>query len=81
MSADLNSSSLAHSVPVFSPVYACGLEQQAAQYNGPLIDWEAVNETNLANHKVYNFEVEGTHTYIADGMRVHNTSVLSFPKR
>ncbi|MCA3234818.1 MAG: hypothetical protein INH06_21315, partial [Cupriavidus sp.] len=23
-------------------------------------------------HRVYNFEVEGTHTYIADGYRVHN---------
>ncbi len=30
------------------------------------------------SHKVYNFEVAGTHTYIADGIRVHNTSVLSF---
>lgn len=29
-------------------------------------------------HTVYNFEVEGTHTYIADGIRVHNTSALSF---
>ncbi len=29
-------------------------------------------------HRVYNFEVEGTHTYIADGIRVHNESVLSF---
>ena len=29
-------------------------------------------------HKVYNFEVAGTHTYIADGVRVHNKSVLSF---
>jgi len=28
-------------------------------------------------HRTYNFEVEGTHTYIADGVRVHNTSVLS----
>lgn len=31
-----------------------------------------------SHHTVYNFEVEGTHTYIADGIRVHNTSALSF---
>ncbi|AUQ66364.1 calcium-binding protein [Phaeobacter inhibens] len=31
-----------------------------------------------SHHSVYNFEVEGTHTYVADGIRVHNTSVLSF---
>jgi len=29
-------------------------------------------------HRVYNFEVEGTHTYIADGVRVHNRSSLAF---
>ena len=33
---------------------------------------------NAQSHKVYNFEVSGTHNYIADGIRVHNTSVLSF---
>ncbi len=33
---------------------------------------------SLSGHKVYNFEVEKSHTYIADGFRVHNTSVLSF---
>ncbi len=31
-----------------------------------------------AGHVVYNFEVEGTHTYIAGGVRVHNTSALGF---
>jgi len=31
----------------------------------------------VQGHRVYNFEVEGTHTYIADGIRVHNMSVLS----
>ena len=30
------------------------------------------------SHTVHNFEVEGTHTYIAGGIRVHNKSVLSF---
>ncbi|MEO1324642.1 MAG: hypothetical protein AAFV59_16745, partial [Pseudomonadota bacterium] len=30
------------------------------------------------HHKVYNFEVAGTHTYIADGIRVHNRSALSY---
>ncbi len=34
-------------------------------------------DENADRHKVYNFEVEGTHTYIADGIRVHNTSILS----
>ena len=29
-------------------------------------------------HRVYNFEVAETHTYIADGIRVHNTSALDF---
>nr|MDJ0826915.1 hypothetical protein [Rhodobacter sp.] len=29
-------------------------------------------------HQVYNFEVETHHTYIAGGIRVHNTSVLDF---
>lgn len=29
-------------------------------------------------HRVYNFEVAEHHTYIADGIRVHNKSVLSF---
>ncbi|MBW3245451.1 hypothetical protein KUV57_22660 [Epibacterium sp. DP7N7-1] len=35
-------------------------------------------EPNLEKHKVYNFEVADTHTYIAGGCRVHNTSTLSF---
>lgn len=30
------------------------------------------------HHRVYNFEVADTHTYVADDIRVHNTSVLSF---
>ncbi|WP_149141519.1 hypothetical protein [Gemmobacter caeruleus] len=30
----------------------------------------------IAGHLVFNFEVEETHTYIADGFRVHNTSIL-----
>lgn len=34
--------------------------------------------TRPASHTVYNFEVEGTHKYVADGIRVHNKSVLSF---
>ncbi|MCP3971728.1 MAG: hypothetical protein GY717_15685, partial [Rhodobacteraceae bacterium] len=29
-------------------------------------------------HRVYNFEVARHHTYVADEVRVHNTSVLSF---
>ena len=29
-----------------------------------------------SGHLVFNFEVEVTHTYIADGLRVHNTSIL-----
>ena len=32
----------------------------------------------ITGHRVYNFEVENTHTYIADGIRVHNKSILSF---
>ncbi|NJO35488.1 MAG: calcium-binding protein [Rhodospirillales bacterium] len=35
-------------------------------------------EPKAVKHTVYNFEVEGTHTYIAGGYRVHNTSTLSF---
>ncbi len=37
-------------------------------------------EPAAKRHTVYNFEVEGTHTYIAGGIRVHNTSVLSLLK-
>jgi len=32
----------------------------------------------IGGHRVYNFEVAETHTYIADGVRVHNKSILSF---
>ena len=32
----------------------------------------------LNGHDVYNLEIEEHHTYIAGGIRVHNTSVLSF---
>jgi Ca2+-binding RTX toxin-like protein/predicted Fe-Mo cluster-binding NifX family protein len=35
-------------------------------------------EPKTKRHTVYNFEVEDTHTYIAGGYRVHNTSTLSF---
>lgn len=35
-------------------------------------------ESKPGKHTVYNFEVEGTHTYIAGGYRVHNTSALDF---
>ena len=35
-------------------------------------------EPELGTHRVYNFEVAEHHTYIADGIRVHNTSVLGF---
>lgn len=34
--------------------------------------------TALTGHRVYNFEVETHHTYIAGGIRVHNRSVLDF---
>jgi hypothetical protein len=35
-------------------------------------------QPKAVKHTVYNFEVEGTHTYIAGGYRVHNTSTLAF---
>ena len=35
-------------------------------------------EPAAKRHTVYNFEVEGAHTYIAGGYRVHNTSALDF---
>ncbi|MEO1324995.1 MAG: hypothetical protein AAFV59_18550, partial [Pseudomonadota bacterium] len=35
-------------------------------------------EPRKTSHRVYNFEVAETHTYIADGIRVHNQSVLTF---
>ncbi|MEO0952945.1 MAG: hypothetical protein AAFY44_16705, partial [Pseudomonadota bacterium] len=37
-----------------------------------------IGEPSLNSHRVYNFEVAEHHTYIADGVRVHNDSVLSF---
>ncbi|MEO9516494.1 MAG: hypothetical protein ABJG55_12310, partial [Paracoccaceae bacterium] len=36
------------------------------------------DQASKLTHQVYNFEVSGAHTYIADGIRVHNTSALSF---
>ena len=35
-------------------------------------------EPGTQRHTVYNLEVEGTHTYIAGGYRVHNRSTLSY---
>ena len=43
----------------------------------PRTSWDA-GVPAIARHRVYNFEVEGTHTYIADGIRVHNRSTLSY---
>lgn len=42
--------------------------------------WHAGGGPRQALHQVYNFEVEGTHTYIAGGIRVHNTSMFDFIK-
>ena len=32
----------------------------------------------LSSHKVFNFEVDTYHNYIADGIRVHNQSLFSY---
>ncbi|WP_052248760.1 hypothetical protein [Leisingera sp. ANG-Vp] len=45
---------------------------------GAALDFTEGSRLSTSGHKVYNFEVAGTHTYIADGIRVHNKSVLSF---
>lgn len=37
-----------------------------------------LSEGSVRAHRVYNFEVENHHTYIAGGIRVHNKSVLDF---
>ncbi|MEP1698320.1 MAG: hypothetical protein ABJJ69_17425, partial [Paracoccaceae bacterium] len=41
-----------------------------------ILPCEGVGLGKSAWHTVYNFEVADTHTYIADGIRVHNTSAL-----
>lgn len=48
----------------------------------PVTDWVFQDEHGLAiaprevtGWRTYNFEVEGTHTYIAGGLRVHNWSI------
>jgi len=41
-------------------------------------DIQGASSVTPSSHRVYNFEVAEHHTYIADGIRVHNTSVLSF---
>ncbi|MFV0335060.1 MAG: hypothetical protein ACK5JR_13435, partial [Tropicimonas sp.] len=37
-------------------------------------------DAQLSAHRVYNFEVKDHHTYIAGGIRVHNTSILNYLK-
>ncbi len=63
-----------------------GFDALAAISNGleglPGVSMETTGHSlqapRLQGHKVYNFEVENTHTYIAGDIRVHNQSVLSF---
>ena len=49
----------------------------APQVVGQAFSWaDFVGDNALGGvrHQIYNFEVEGTHTYIAGGIRVHNVS-------
>jgi len=69
----------AESVSAFSPLEAISLlksEGVQASEMTLLEDGEIIKK----KHQVYNFEVEGHHTYIADGIRVHNTSILNHLK-
>ena len=47
---------------------------KAVVYAGNL----AMEETATSGWATYNFEVAGTHTYVAEGIRVHNDSALSY---
>ena len=53
-------------------VYATGHQAVRLQQTGSV----SFQPTNLAFETTYNFEVEDFHTYVADGVRVHNKSVL-----
>lgn len=44
----------------------------------PSAELAGQTQAGAPRHQVYNFEVEGTHTYIAGGVRVHNHSALSY---
>jgi Ca2+-binding RTX toxin-like protein len=47
--------------------------------SAPAFHGNAALKTNASDSwQTYNFEVEGLHTYVAGGVRVHNQSVLSF---
>ena len=50
-------------------------EPELIDVSGDIYYPDGVTE-ELGNFEVYNFEVERDHTYIAGGLRVHNTSVL-----
>ncbi|MBO9477220.1 VCBS repeat-containing protein [Shimia sp. R11_0] len=41
-------------------------------------DVAPTHAVGTSSHRVYNFEVREHHNYVADGVRVHNESVLSF---
>lgn len=49
---------------------------ELSECSPPSLFSESDLSPSAGGHLVYNFEVEGTHTYIADGMRVHNTSIF-----
>lgn len=58
---------------IFQTSDSGGVKQdQPAAFNGLL----SSQTGQKLHHEVYNFEVAHHHTYIADGIRVHNTSVL-----
>tara|TARA_R110001583_G_scaffold185291_1_gene345296 strand:+ start:8639 stop:11470 length:2832 start_codon:yes stop_codon:yes gene_type:complete len=65
----------AQATPAFSATLAGLTEDFSPSFE---LAQDVLDSPGLSAHRVYNFEVAGTHTYIADGVRVHNTSVLSF---
>lgn len=65
---------------IVSQVFGGTVNQIGAGVPSPLL-YDEMSQNyrpGKSSHRVYNFEVAEHHTYIADGVRVHNTSVLSF---
>ncbi|WP_189438477.1 hypothetical protein, partial [Pseudovibrio japonicus] len=61
--------------PVLNSIVASLPDMIVKRSNGTSVSHLADDEQSYVT---YNFEVEGTHTYIAGGIRVHNTSLLDY---
>ncbi|MEP3786035.1 MAG: hypothetical protein ABJM43_22125 [Paracoccaceae bacterium] len=78
MTPEMNTLPVGDTVRVFDVMGFADFDCTAEAEHDVSITLPGETDTRIGKHTVYNFEVEGTHTYIADGYRVHNTSILSF---